>query len=77
MGFTEVSEDTKADVSVEDGDHERYAHYVKADDMMLAYVEGKPIMALCGKIWVPHKDPNKFPVCPTCREIYSLSFPTH
>ena len=77
MGFIEVSEDTRADVSVEDGDHERYAHYVTAEDMMRAYVEGVAIMALCGKIWVPHKDPSKFPVCPTCKEIYGLSFPTH
>ncbi len=77
MGFIEVSEDTRADVSVEDGDHERYAHYVTAEDMMAAYVEGKAIMALCGKIWVPHKDPSKFPICPTCKELYALHFPTH
>ena len=27
-------------------------------------------MALCGKIWVPNRDPQKFPVCPICKEIY-------
>jgi hypothetical protein len=57
----------------EDGDHERYSHYVTAEDQMRAYVFGEPIMALCGKIWVPSRDPKKFPVCPTCKEIYGQS----
>jgi hypothetical protein len=77
MGFTDALKDTKADLRLDDGDHERYSHYVRAEDMMLAYVEGKAIMALCGKIWVPHKDPKKFPICPTCKEIYAAAFPTH
>lgn len=54
----------------EEGDHERYAHYAPADDITYALIEGTPIMALCGKIWVPNRDPKKFPVCPTCKEIY-------
>ena len=28
------------------------------------------MIALCGKVWVPGRDPNKFPVCPVCKEIY-------
>jgi len=35
-----------------------------------ALVMGAAVMALCGKVWVPHRDPNKYPVCPTCKEIY-------
>jgi hypothetical protein len=54
----------------EDGDHERYAHYAPADEVTYAIIEGVPIMALCGKIWIPNRDPKKFPVCPTCKEIY-------
>ncbi|MBU4466278.1 MAG: DUF3039 domain-containing protein, partial [Actinobacteria bacterium] len=30
----------------------------------------KPVRALCGKKWTPGRDPEKFPVCPTCKEIY-------
>ena len=37
---------------------------------MQSAVTGKPIRALCGKLWVPTRDPEKFPVCPTCKEIY-------
>ena len=31
---------------------------------------GKPVRALCGKLWTPGRDPQKFPVCPTCKEVY-------
>ena len=63
-----VHEDLKVDTS--HGDHERFAHYVDKNDMMQAAVFGTPIKALCGKVWVPSRDPQKFPVCPECKEIY-------
>jgi Protein of unknown function (DUF3039) len=63
-----VHEDLKVDTS--HGDHERFAHYVDKNDMMNAAVFGTPIKALCGKVWVPSRDPQKFPVCPECKEIY-------
>jgi hypothetical protein len=31
---------------------------------------GTPITALCGKVWVPSRDPSRFPVCPECKDIY-------
>jgi len=34
-----------------------------------AYVTGQPVTALCGKRWVPTRDPKRYPVCPTCKEI--------
>jgi hypothetical protein len=24
---------------------------------------------LCGKVWVPSRDPSKYPVCPECAKI--------
>jgi len=65
---------TKADLDVEEGDHDRFAHYVSKDEMMKAYIEGVPVTALCGKKWVPSRDPEKFPICPTCKELYNLLF---
>jgi hypothetical protein len=56
--------------STGDGDHERFAHYVIKNKLMGSMVEGTPLQALCGKVWVPSRDPNKYPVCPTCKEIY-------
>jgi hypothetical protein len=56
--------------SVEPGDHERYSHYVRKEKIVESAVMGTPVVALCGKIWVPNRDPKKFPVCPECQEIY-------
>jgi hypothetical protein len=55
---------------VEDGDHERFAHYVQKDKILESALTGKPVIALCGKVWVPGRDPEKFPVCPECKKIY-------
>jgi hypothetical protein len=56
---------------VEPGDHERFAHYVRKDKIMESAMSGDPVVALCGKVWVPGRDPKKFPVCPTCKEIHA------
>lgn len=63
--------ETKPDLSHGgDGDHERFAHYVQRDKIMESALDGSPVIALCGKVWVPNRDPKKFPVCPECKEIY-------
>jgi hypothetical protein len=56
--------------NVEPGDHERFSHYVKKEKILESALTGKPVRALCGKKWTPGRDPEKFPVCPTCKEIY-------
>lgn len=55
--------------STDDGDHDRFAHYVPKDKLTQALVEGTPVRALCGKVWVPSRDPDRYPVCPTCKEL--------
>ncbi|WP_448061322.1 DUF3039 domain-containing protein [Cellulomonas hominis] len=67
---TSLLERTETREEVEPGDHERFAHYVRKEKIMESALSGKPVVALCGKIWVPGRDPNKFPVCPVCKEIY-------
>jgi hypothetical protein len=56
--------------NIEPGDHERFSHYVKKDKILESALTGKPVRALCGKKWTPGRDPEKFPICPTCKEIY-------
>lgn len=56
--------------AVEPGDHERFAHYVRKEKILESALSGEPVVALCGKVWVPGRDPKRFPVCPVCREIY-------
>ena len=67
---TRVHEDVRPDTSHGDGDHERFAHYVQKDKIVDSSVMGTPLVALCGKVWVPSRDPKRYPVCPTCKEIY-------
>lgn len=61
---------TEESVDYQSGDHERYSHYVKKNKIVESAVLGNAVEALCGKVWVPSRDPQKFPVCPTCQEIY-------
>ncbi|MGH3342993.1 MAG: DUF3039 domain-containing protein [Carbonactinosporaceae bacterium] len=53
-----------------DGDHERFAHFVQKEKILESAMTGDPVIALCGKVWVPGRDPQRFPVCPACKEIY-------
>jgi len=46
-----------------------FSHYVPRDEIMRAMVEGVPVTALCGKTWIPSRDPQKYPVCPVCQEL--------
>jgi len=62
---------TQSEEDLEPGDHERFAHYVRKEKIVESAVSGKPVVALCGKRWVPSRDPNKFPICPTCKEIHA------
>jgi hypothetical protein len=72
---TETSEfgtdTTAAPRLIEPGDHERFSHYVKREKIVESAVMGTPVIALCGKVWVPGRDPKNFPICPACKEIHS------
>jgi Protein of unknown function (DUF3039) len=67
---------------LDDGDHDRMAHIVlegytpKGGDFVStgpSVVEGMvnrtAVRALCGKEWVPGRDPGRYGLCPTCKEI--------
>ena len=57
--------------TTDDGDHERFAHWVTPPGAVTeALITGTPVVALCGKVWTPSRDPKRYPVCPTCKEIY-------
>lgn len=54
----------------DDGDHDRFSHYVKKADLGAYYMSEIIPTALCGKKWAPGHDPKRYPICPTCKEIY-------
>ena len=58
------------DDNVDEGDHDKFAHYVPKDKIVESAVTGKPVRALCGKKWLPNSNPDRFPVCPACKDIY-------
>jgi hypothetical protein len=70
---TLTSLDTESDIrtSTNDGDHDRFSHYVRKEKIVESAVTGKPVIALCGKVWVPGRDPDKFPICSDCLKIYN------
>ena len=68
--FTDVLEKEETRLSNEDGDHERSAPYARKEQIVESAVTGKAVRALCGKKWVPSRDPEKFPICPICKKIF-------
>lgn len=75
MGFLsdliEKTKPTEVPLSIDEGDHERFSHYVDKNKVMESAMTGKAVRALCGKKWIPNRDPEKFPICPTCKEIHA------
>ncbi|MGO4384842.1 DUF3039 domain-containing protein [Specibacter sp. RAF43] len=69
-GSTAVIEREELRQEVEPGDSERFSHYVRKEKIMESALTGEPVVALCGKVWTPGRDPQKFPVCPDCKAIY-------
>jgi hypothetical protein len=74
---TSTSTGTGTDVRIDpvvtdEGGHERFAHYADRDKITEAMVTGTPVVALCGKVWVPSRDPKKYPVCPDCKRLFDL-----
>lgn len=68
-GAATIEREHQAQLS-EPGDHERFAHYVDKNKIMESALDGGAVVALCGKVWTPSRDPEKFPICPECKEIY-------
>lgn len=61
---------------LDDGsDKDRFSHYVSKDDIVRASIEGVAVVALCGKKWRPQRDPEKYPVCPACKDVYEQMQP--
>ena len=63
-------EELLANEQVDEGDHDRFSHYVQKEKILESALSGEPVIALCGKVWTPGRDPQKFPVCPDCERIH-------
>ena len=61
---------TRPELEEDDGGHDRFSHYVAKEKIVESAVTGKAVKALCGKKWIPSRDPEKYPICPACKEIH-------
>jgi hypothetical protein len=72
----------RSEPALDEGDHDRMTHIVlegfqpeegdfvaTGPSVVEGIVNSTPVQALCGKVWVPGRDPRRYPLCPTCREI--------
>jgi hypothetical protein len=70
MESTGVTQEADSEILLDEGDHDRFSHYARKADIVESAVTGKPIVALCGKVWVPDRNPDRFPLCPRCKDLY-------
>ncbi len=79
---TKVIVDTATLTLTDEGDHDRFTHivlegytppdgeFVPVENSVVdGMINSTPVRALCGKVWVPGRDPQRYPICPTCKEI--------
>jgi len=53
----------------EEDEEPEAAHIVTQRDLIHSQITGQPIRALCGKLWVPKRNPDDYPMCPACVKI--------
>lgn len=70
--MSSVLEDTET-IDTDTGEP-KFAHYANAASVTEGYIMGKAVLAICGKFFVPTRDPQKFPVCPICKELAEALF---
>jgi len=69
------------DPILDDGGHDRFSLIILegftpekgefipvGTSVVESIVTGAPVKALCGKVWVPSHNPEKYPLCPTCKD---------
>lgn len=57
------------ELSDTDTDEPEVAHIARKEAVNRAYVTGEAIEALCGEVFVPTRDPNRYPVCEPCKTV--------
>lgn len=61
-------------IAYDDNGDQIFTHYAPSAKVTEGYVMGTPVVAICGKVFVPHRDPNKYPICKPCSDIASGLF---
>jgi len=56
-----------------DDDDPDAAHIVTQKDLIHSQLTGQAIRALCGKMWVPKRNPDEFPLCQACVDVLNAA----
>jgi hypothetical protein len=64
-----VDLEERLEESLTDSGEPKYAHYAESASVTEGYVLGTPVVAICGEVFIPSRDPKKFPICPICKQI--------
>jgi hypothetical protein len=63
------------ETELEDGPLAHIVRTPKGSDataiVLEARINGTPLTALCGHVWVPSRDPRQVPACQVCVDIYN------
>lgn len=61
--------ETPLDQARPPGDHDRFQHYFRRDDVTRNLLTGEPMTALCGKVVTQQVDPKGRTVCAECQRL--------
>lgn len=67
----DVIEDVTEDLDFEEP---VVSHLISREDAMNGYINGVAVTAACGHVFVPTRDPNRYPLCQKCVEVVRNSF---
>lgn len=70
----DVLERTDSESITDNSEDNKFAHYAEKASVTEGYVMGTTVVALCGKLFIPSRDPEKLPICIECKEILDFLF---
>lgn len=60
--------------TTDSNEDEQFAHYAEKASVTEGYIMGTPVIALCGKVFIPFRNPERLRVCQACKEIIDALF---
>jgi hypothetical protein len=64
-----VTEPCVSDPELEE-EEPNVAHLAEKGSVMEGYITGSTVKALCGFVFVPSRDPERYPLCQPCVDVF-------
>lgn len=76
MSAAVLADTSPTETTADDDSHYTHIVYTPGRDteaiLLKARIDGTPVEALCGFVWVPQRDPKKHPLCEACLEATNI-----